>query len=78
MADWIGICLPMQETWVQSLVQEDAKCCRATNLMSHNYWAHALQKSHLNERPVHGNLRVVPTHNWRKTHAATKTQNSQN
>ena len=23
---WIGICLPVQETWVPSLVQEDSTC----------------------------------------------------
>ena len=30
MVQWIGIRLPMQGTWVQSLVQEDSMClCRA-------------------------------------------------
>ena len=36
---WIGICLPMQGTWVQSLVQKDTTCRRATKSMSHNYGA---------------------------------------
>ena len=27
---WIRICLPIQETWVQSLVWEDSTCPRAT------------------------------------------------
>ena len=29
--------LAMWWTWVQSLVQEDSTCCRATKLMCHNY-----------------------------------------
>ena len=38
---WIRICLPMQGTQVQSLVQEDSICCGANKPMHHNYWAHA-------------------------------------
>ena len=40
---WIRICLPVQGTWVPSLVQEDFTCCRATKLMTHNYLAHVLR-----------------------------------
>ena len=29
----------MQETQVQSLIQEDPTCCGATKPMRHNYWA---------------------------------------
>ena len=29
--------LPMQETWVQSLIQEDSTCCRATKPVCHNH-----------------------------------------
>ena len=29
---WLRMCLPMQGTWVQSLVREDSICCRATSL----------------------------------------------
>ena len=39
----MGLHLPMQETWVQSLVWEDSTCCRATKLVCHNYWACVLQ-----------------------------------
>ena len=35
----LGICLPMQGTWVPSLVQEDSTCHRATKLAHHNYWS---------------------------------------
>ena len=31
--------LPMQETQVRSLVQEDPTCCGATKQVDHNYWA---------------------------------------
>ena len=29
--------LPMQETWVQSLIQEDSTCCGATKPVCHNH-----------------------------------------
>ena len=40
MVQWLGICLSLQGTWVQSLVREDSTCHRATKPMGHNYWAH--------------------------------------
>ena len=30
MVQWMGICLPMQGTWIQALIQEDLTCCAAT------------------------------------------------
>ena len=48
--EWIRIHLPMQETWVRSLVQEDPTYHEATKPMCHNYWAHALQQ----EKPQQG------------------------
>ena len=36
-------CLTMQKTQVQSLVQEDPICRRATKPVYHNYWACALE-----------------------------------
>ena len=44
----------MQEVWVQPLVQEDATPHGATKLMSHNYWACALEP---------------PSHNYWSPHA---------
>ena len=44
VVQWLGICLPMQGTWVWSLVQEDPTCHGATNLLYHNCWACALQQ----------------------------------
>ena len=38
VVQWIRICLPMQETWVWSLVQEDSTCHGATMPVSHSYW----------------------------------------
>ena len=40
MVQWLRICLPMQGTGVQSLVQEDSTYCGATKLAPHNDWAH--------------------------------------
>ena len=43
MVQWIRIHLPMQETWVGSLVWEDSTCYRATKPASQSYWARVLQ-----------------------------------
>ena len=37
VAQWLGICLPMQETRVRALVWEDPTCRGATGPVSHNY-----------------------------------------
>ena len=37
VVQWIRICLPVQGTWVWSLVQEDPTGCRVTWPSSHNY-----------------------------------------
>ena len=42
-AEWLRIRLPMQGTWVWSLVQEDPTCRGATKPVHHNYWACALE-----------------------------------
>ena len=34
---WLGICLPMQGTWVRALVWEDPTCRGAAGPVSHNY-----------------------------------------
>ena len=43
VAQWLRIRLPMQGTWVWSLVREDPSCRGATKPMCHNYWACALE-----------------------------------
>ena len=37
VAKWLRIRLPMQGTWVLSLVREDPTCRGATKLVHHNY-----------------------------------------
>ena len=37
VVQWLRICLPMQETWVWSLVQEDSACREVTKAVHHNY-----------------------------------------
>ena len=37
VAQWIRIHLPMQGTWVRSLVREDSTCCGAAEPMHHSY-----------------------------------------
>ena len=37
VAQWLGICLPMQGTWVRALVWEDPTCRGATGPVSRNY-----------------------------------------
>ena len=38
VTQWLRIHLPMQGTWVRSLVWEGPTCCGATKRMCHNYW----------------------------------------
>ena len=57
MAQWITIGLPMQETWVQSLVQEDPTCLSATKPVSHSYSLHSYTLE-----PTHCNYRSLPTY----------------
>ena len=37
MFQWLRIHLPMQGTWVPSLVQEDSTCLGATKILRHDY-----------------------------------------
>ena len=37
VAQWLRIRLPVQGTWVRSLVLEDLTCCGATKPVRHNY-----------------------------------------
>ena len=39
VVQWLRIDLPMQETWVRSLVREDPTCLGATKPMNHNCWS---------------------------------------
>ena len=73
VTQWVKICLPMQGTWVWSLIWEDPTCCRTTKPRSHNHWACAFdpmslnywrpvcllwhKRSHRNEKPMHCNQR---------------------
>ena len=41
VAQWLRIFLPMRETWVWSLVQEDPTCWGAAKMVFHSYWASA-------------------------------------
>ena len=40
VVQWLQMCLAMQRTRVQSLVQEDPTFCAAAKPVSHNRWAH--------------------------------------
>ena len=39
VCQWLRICLPMQGTWVQSLIWEDSTCHGATEPACRNYWS---------------------------------------
>ena len=77
VAQWLRIRLPVQETRVRALVQEDPTWGRATKPMCHNYWACALEPASHNYwahmlqlwKPTH--LELV-LHNKRSPHTATK------
>ena len=53
---WLGVCLSMQGTMVQSLVWEDSTCLQATEPKCLN------RRSYHNKKPLHLNEGVVPTH----------------
>ena len=80
VVQWWGVSLPMQVTWVQSLVQEDSTCLRATKTMPLHlsYWAHLpgtctpWQGSPLQWEGSMPQQRVAATKEIRQT--ATKTQ----
>ena len=38
VTQWIRISLPMQGTWIRSLIWEDPTCTWETKPMSHSYW----------------------------------------
>ena len=60
VVQWLRIHLPMQGTWIWSLIQKYSTCCRAAKPMHHNSWAQALEpmfcnrRNHINE-PTHHN-----------------------
>ena len=43
VVQWLKICLPIQGTWVRSLVWEDLTCLRPARTMRHNYWSPGVQ-----------------------------------
>ena len=43
LVQWLKIRLPVQKTWIPSLIQEESTCCGATKLICLNYWASALE-----------------------------------
>ena len=70
VVQWLRICLPVQGTWIQSLVQEDATYLGESKPVRHNYWAHASKDHALQqEKPLQW---VAPdTSNWRIAPAAS-------
>ena len=53
-AQWLRILLPVQGTWVRTLVQEDPTCCRATKPARRERLLHHRRSSRDEQRP-HGN-----------------------
>ena len=82
VVQWLRICLPMQGTWVWSLVWEDPTCRGATKPVCHNYWACSLEPtSHnywahvpqlLKPMCLEPLLRNKRSHRMRSPHTATK------
>ena len=76
VAQWVRIHLPMQGIWVQSLVQEDPTCLKATKPVLRNYWAHPPQLLKLVHPRAHAPQQGKPLQ--RESHcSAMKTQCSQ-
>ena len=68
VVQWLGVCLPIQGTQVQSPVQEDSLCHRATKPMHCNYWAWALARRCHSYRSSHA---LEPGHNYWIARTAT-------
>ena len=45
-SQWMKVHVPVQGTWVQSLVWEDPTCLGATKRVHHNYWACTLSSNY--------------------------------
>ena len=75
--------LPMQETWVWSLILEDLTSCGAAKPVCHNYWSLRApqpslhKRSHCSEKAKRHNWRIGPTPITKKSPAAMKTQHTQ-
>ena len=48
VAQWRGVCLPMQRTWVRSVVWEASTCHGAVKSKCHNSWASVLEPGNHN------------------------------
>ena len=53
VASWYRIHLPLQETWIGSLIWEDPTCCGSTKPERHNYWACAREPGSHNHWSMH-------------------------
>ena len=81
----LRIHLPVQGTWVRSLVQEDPTCCRATKPVCHSYWSHtsqspgsAIREATSMRSPCTATIEYSLLIATRKSpHTAMKTQHSQ-
>ena len=62
VVQWVRIHLPVEGTWIQSLIREDSSCLRTSKPMRHNYWTWALgRKSHNCWAPELELLKHVPS-----------------
>ena len=85
VTQWLRICLPMEWTWVQSLVREDFTCCRAAKPMHTTTEARTLQspgseikRRHRKKKPAPCNKEQTQlTANRESRHAAVKIPCSQ-
>lgn len=65
---WLGIFLPMQEIWVQMLVQKDPTCHGAMQPVCYDYWAGALKSLCSSKRCPHLPQREkVHAQQWRSS-----------
>ena len=77
VVQWLRVHLPLQGSWVRSLVQEDPTCYGSTKPWSLEAMPHN-KRSHCNEKPAPHKQRVPPLTSTRESpRAAMKTQHSQ-
>ena len=83
VVQWLRTCLPMPETWIQSLIWGESTCLGATKLVLRNYCACVLWNPCSTTRegttmrmccPTQGNKEQPPLANRESPYAAVKTQ----
>ena len=59
VVQWLRICLPIQGTWVRSLLWKISHLLRSIKSMCHNYWARAPEPANCSEKSLCPTARIA-------------------